>query len=112
MTKEFKFEGETFLLDDSKGCYIEVTYKDQIGHVGVNLQGTKNTPFVWYANRPDLVTPDGLKVGNSNGPDEASNLQALCSDLLRLQRQAEGRTAFNPEEACKSLHEYVESLPR
>ncbi len=112
MATEYKYEGETFQLDDSKGCYVEVTYRDQIGYLGVNLEGTKGTPFVWYSNRPDVVTPDGMKFGNSNGPDEATNLKALCADLLRLQRQAEAREAFNPEEACKSLHEYVESLPR
>ena len=25
--KEYKYRDETFQLDDSKGCYVEVTYK-------------------------------------------------------------------------------------
>ena len=29
--KEYKYQGETFQLDDSKGCYAEVTYKDLKG---------------------------------------------------------------------------------
>ena len=35
--KEYKYKSDTFELDDSKGCYIEVTYKGQKGYVGVNL---------------------------------------------------------------------------
>ena len=31
MSKEYKYEEETFLLDDSKGCYVKVTYKNQLG---------------------------------------------------------------------------------
>ena len=30
MPKEHKYQGETFLLDDSKGCYIEVNYRDLV----------------------------------------------------------------------------------
>ena len=111
MTREFKFRGEMFLLDDSKGCYAEVTYKDQVGYMGVNLQGTPDAPYCWYPEHPNVLAPDGLKFGNSAGSDEESNLRALCGDLLRRHREAEARKAFKPEEACKSLHEFVESLP-
>lgn len=110
MATEYKYEGETFLLDDSKGCYVEVTYKDQIGHVGVNLQGTADAPYAWYANQPSLVTPDGLKAGKSSGTSEEDNLRALCAELIRLQREAEAHAAFDAEAACKSLHEFVESV--
>ncbi len=110
MSTEFKYQGETFQLDDSKGCYIEVMYEDQLGHVGVSLQSTKGAPYAWSANRPGRITAEGLRSGTSSGPDVQSNLEALCAELLRLQRQAEAHKAFNAEAACKSLHEYVESL--
>ena len=110
MSTEYKYQGETFLLDDSKGCYIEVTYRDQLGHVGVNLQGTKDAPYAWSVNRPSRITADGLSSGVSSGPDEESNLLVLCHEMLRLQREAEARKAFNREAACKSLHEFVEAL--
>ena len=35
--KEYKYKGETFQLDDSKGCYVAATYKHLTGYVGVNL---------------------------------------------------------------------------
>ena len=111
MIKEYKYEGEAFLLDDTKGCYTEVSYKDQVGYVGVNLQGTAESPYAWWAEGSSWVTPDGLVNGNSNGPDMASNLRALCGDLIRRHRREQAREAFKPEEACESMHEFVESLP-
>ena len=110
MAKEYEYEGEKFRLDDSNGCYIEVTYKEQVGYVGVYLQGTKTSPYCWWANA-NVVTPDGLKAGSPAGDDLETNLRALCGDLVRRQREADARKAFKPEGACKSLHEFVESLP-
>ena len=112
MVTEFKFEGETFFVDDSKGCYAEVTYKDQVGYIGVNLQGTADAPYAWMPVPDPWVTPNGLTNGNSSGTDVDTNLRGLCGNLLQRQREAEARNAFSPEAACKSLHEFVESLPQ
>ena len=111
MAKQYKYEGEPFLLDDTKGCYTEVLYKDQVGYVGVNLRGTADMPYSWRVEGFDWVTPDGLQGGNANGTDMESNVRGLCADLLRRHREASARKAFKPEEACKSMHEFVESLP-
>ena len=110
MATEYKYEGETFLLDDSKGCYAEVTYKDQVGYVGVNLQGTPGTPYSWRPELSQRVTPEGLTRGISSGGDFESNLHALCTEPVRRQREAEAHKRFDPEAACKSLHEFVEKL--
>lgn len=110
MASEFKYQGETFLLDDSKGCYIEVTYKDQVGYVGVKLQGTQGEPYCWWADSQSVVTPEGLTNGLSEGPSLQSNVQALCKDLIRRQQEAEARKSFDSEAACKSLHEFVETI--
>ena len=110
MANEYKYEGETFGLDDSEGCFIEVTYKDLVGYVGVYLQGTAEKPFCWFTEK-SAVTKDGLNIGNSAGRDMEANLRALCETLLRQHRQAEARKAFKPEEACETLHEFVKSLP-
>lgn len=111
MATKYAFEGETFQLDDSKGCYIEVTYGDMTGYVGVNLRGTVKMPYSWWAEGSDPVTKDGLTYGNSSGPCQKSNLDGLCRDLIRRQQEAQARKAFNQEAACKSLHEFVKSLP-
>ena len=110
MGKEYKFEGETFELDDSNGCYIEVSYKGLVGYVGVYLQGTAEQPYCWWAENATFVTADGLTNGNATGADIESNLRDLCRTLLRKHREAEGRKAFKPEEACESLHDFVKSL--
>lgn len=110
MAKEYKYQGEMFSLDDSKGCYIEVKYKEQRGYVGVYLKGTAEQPFCWYDSER-VVAKDGLSVGNSNGRDLDVNLHALCAKLLANHRQARARKAFKPEEVCKSLHEFVQALP-
>ena len=67
--REYKHQGETFQLDDSKGCYVTVTYKHLTGYVGVNLgkKASPQNPYAWYTAREiggaDCVTPDGLKFG-------------------------------------------------
>ena len=111
MAKEYKHQGETFLLNDSKGCYVKVTYKDQVGYLGVNLQGSAESPYCWWDDGDRPVTPDGLRFGNSNSVDEEGNLRALCGSLLRRHKQAEARKVFNPKEVCHSLHEFVKGLP-
>ena len=32
--KKYKYKEETFKLDDSKGCYVEVTYEGLTGYFG------------------------------------------------------------------------------
>ena len=110
MAKEYKFEGETFGLDDSKGCYVEVSYKGQVGYVGVYLRGTKEQPYCWY-DGDSVLTKDGLSAGNSARGGMEGNLHALCRALVRKHRDAQAREAFKPEEACEGLHEFVKSLP-
>ena len=109
MPKEYKHQGETFLLDDSKGCYIEVTYHEAVGYVGVHLNGTKENPYCWQTN-DRRVTDDGLTNGNSTGGELSDNLNALCSELLRQHQVHEAKKEFQPEQACKGLHEFYEKL--
>ena len=55
MAKEYKHQGETFLLDDSKGCYVKITYKDQVGYLGVNLQGSAESRIAGGTMEIDLL---------------------------------------------------------
>ena len=109
MPKEHKYQGETFLLDDSKGCYIEVNYRDLVGHVGVHLNGTNETPYCWYTGTT-FATADGLTNGNSNGQALSDNLNALCATLLKQYQENAAKKEFQPEQACKRLHEFYEKL--
>ena len=117
--KEYKHAGETFQLDeDSKGCYVKVTYstaKNITGYIGVNIgvNATDQNPYVWYTDKriENYVTPEGLKFGNSNGPSFGSNLDALCDQLLREFHTQEAAKTFSHAKYCEELSEAVKNLP-
>ena len=110
MTKTHEFQGHKFLLDDSKGCYIEVSLGEQTGYVGVNLtQGTPQSPYCWFSSDA-FTTPDGLQRGNVSGSTIDDNLEALFQHFIHEQKKADAHKKFDPEEACKALHIYVEKL--
>ena len=113
--KEYKYQGETFQLDDSKGCYVEVTYKYLTGYLGVNLgaRATDQNPYVWDTDkRPEFyVTPKGLKYGISSGAAFEENLDALCNRLLQEFQLEEAAKAFDHKKYCAELHDRVKNLP-
>ena len=116
--KEYKYQGETFQLDDSKGCYVTVTYKHLKGHVGVNLknEATDEKPYVYatektFGNSADYVTPGGLKLGDPSSPSFESNRDALCNQLLHEFRTEEEAKTFDPAKYCEELHDAVKKMP-
>ena len=112
---EYKYKGETFQLDDSKGCYVAVTYKYLTGYLGVNLgpKATDQSPYAWYTGKTAerFATPNGMKSGNSNGRSFKVNLDALCDQLLRDFRTAEAAKMFDQKKYCAELHDGVKNLP-
>ena len=107
--QKYTYQDEEFLVDASKGCYREVAYKEQVGFVGVNLQGTRENPYCWHTEK-SLVTDEGLKIGNVAGGGIKANLDQLCKQLVVLQRESDARKIFDREEACKLLHDFFEEL--
>ena len=67
----------------------------------------------WYTDKrtEKYVTPDGLKLGNSNGACFEANLDALCAQLVREFSTEEAAKAFDPEKYCAELHDAVKNLP-
>ena len=119
--KEYKYEGETFQLDDRKGCYVEVIHEGgAIGYLGVALaDGTSESPYAWnYRNPitngwdygPPRITPNGLQGGATVRTVEAG-LTQICRTYLRLLNEKRQREEFKPEAACETLHKYLEELP-
>ncbi len=115
MMKAYKYQDETFQLDDSKGCYVQVTYKYLTGYLGVNLaaRATDQNPYVWDTDkRPEFyVTLDGLKYGFSSGVTFEENLDALCRRLLQDFRLEEAAKKFDRKKYCAELHDRVKNLP-
>ena len=119
MAKEFKHDGETFLLDDSKGCFVEVTYaehQEYVGVVGVNIRGTASAPYAVNV----ISTPNGSgrdrvikgdQVDGNSARDMGDALDKCCKSLVDARLQDEDRNQFDPEATCHNLHEYLASLP-
>lgn len=96
---------------DTKGCYIEARGPHGMtGCVGINLSnGTPTQPYSWAPNTSH-VTENGLTHGSSAGPLIEQNLVALLETLARAIQEIQDHQQFNPEEACKKLHEYLEKM--
>lgn len=109
MPKDYKYKGEDFKLDDSKGCYLEVRYKDQVGYMGVNLSGRGGGPYA-FTFHGGSVSKDGITQGGSVAGGVDANLSVLCKNLLEHHRQAEARAALKPEEACREIHKFFDTL--
>ena len=117
MVKEYKYQGETFQLDDSEGCYIKVTYHDMVGYIGVNLNNASpERPYHWSVAGGKFgnprVTKDGIGGGGVTAGNMDDGMQALCKHMVEMRREDEERkrNPFKPEEACHALHEFVEKL--
>ena len=107
MEKVYKYAGEEFLLDDSNGCFIKVTYKDQVSCLASASGGTADNPYRWASG--SYAPPGGLRSGTSSGRDVEQNLQGRS--LINQHRIEEDRKDFNPDDACELLHKFVEDLP-
>ena len=107
----YPYEGETFKLDDSKGCYVEVTYKGLTGYFGVNVRGTgtDQLPYFYYVGGEQHVTPKGVTAGNrSRSFNEARD--ETCMELLDKFRAQEASKTFDSAKYCEELHDAVKNL--
>ena len=107
----YEYRGVKFEIDDSKGCYLEVTYKDITGYAGVFLTGTNDTRYSWWVDSSGL-TKDGLTTGTSEGNTMQPNLHAICDWIIADIAKREGQHAFDEKargQACAELHDFVKS---
>ena len=109
---DYTYEGETFKLDDSKGCYVEVTYKDLTGYFGVSIRdtGTDQYPYSYCVGGEESVTPDGLTWGDRS-PSFKDARDNTCNSLLNEFRAQEAAKKFDRAKYCKELHDAVKNLP-
>ena len=107
--RKYNYQDKEFFVDKSKGCYLEVAHKEQTGYLGVNLQGTKRSPYCWHTAK-SVVTDKGLKIGNVSTGGLRENLNKLCLELLRLQEASDAQKAFDREAACEDLDNFFKEL--
>ena len=110
--RDYTYEGETFKLDDSKGCYVEVTYKDLTGYFGVNISdtGTDQDPYSYYVGGEEYATPEGLTTGRQSSSFNEARDQ-ICGILLKNFRDQEAAKTFDRAKYCEELHAAVKNLP-
>ena len=110
MTKEYKYDGEIFLLEYSDEGYIKATYKEQVGVLGIAQGGTTDSPYRWTVGSGS-VQGGVVRSGTSSGDDLDRNLNGLCADLIRSHQRSEASKNFKPKEARETIEEYYKKLP-
>ena len=103
MEKVYKYTGEEFLLDDANGCFIKVTYKDQVGCLALASRGTADNPYRWAGG--SYAPPGGLRSETSSGRDVEQNLQGLCRSLIHQHRMV--RANLDPHPARIGLTDQI-----
>ena len=108
---QYKYKDQTFTVDDSKGCYAEVTLAEQTAYVGVNLQGgTNGNPYTFTVSERNVID-DGISRGTSgNFPTPDAALDGACNHLLQLHEQYQAHQAFDQKKACENLHDFVKGM--
>lgn len=107
MRKPYKFQGETFELDDSNGCYVKVQYRGQTGYVGVLTNPSAKQRF------GRSITPGsakGLNGGGSDSGDFQSSLDTMCGVLMENAKNADYHESLRAQ-ACEEMHGFMNSLP-
>ena len=114
-TTVVEYQGQKYRLDDSKGCYIEVTQLEAAlsGYAVVNI-GPYGCPEKAYSQwvtgeNHGSVTPDGLRESwhNRGYLTIEAALIALYAAFKAEEYQQEVRAGFDPAEYCQKPHEYV-----
>ncbi len=114
IVKSYTYDGEKFEVEWQRDVpYLTVRYKDQVGYVGINPEGTTLYPFYWVANDEEAVTPRGLSRGNVPlfGGSLATYLVALCRDLIFKQAEFERvREYAEIGQGERALHDFIREL--
>ena len=91
--KDYKYQDETFQVDNSGGCEIKVS--DKLNTISI-------TPNSGGGSVYKVSTVKGGWWWYTNTVEESIN--RACRDLV------ESRTSITPEEACNALTEFVDTL--
>ena len=91
--KEYKYNGESFFIEDTDACEIKVSDK------------TKSVSVTLNSGSPSVYRVSTVKGGwwwYTNTVEES--VARACRELI------EHRSSISQEVACEALHKYVENL--
>ena len=110
-TKEFKYQGETFTLDDSKSCLIEITHAEdpsKKGWAGVNVgEGDKNYPYATTLSEGSF-NEKGVTIANGGRSETVQESVEQCCKLILREMERDG---FPAKEYCAKLQAWVDEQP-
>ena len=92
--KEYKFKGESFLVEDTKACEVKVSDKANTVSITLNRGG----PSVYRVS-----TVKGGWWWHTNTVEDS--IARACRELI------DHRSTTPTEKACEDLHTFVDSLP-
>ena len=110
MSIQHKYRDYTFTVDDSKGCYADVTLAGLKAYVGVDLaSGTNERPYA-FTHRAQRVTDDGISQGGGGYPTADAALEAAFNHLIGEFERNQAHQAFDQKKACQTLHDFIKGL--
>ena len=109
--KEYKFQGETFHIDDSKPRLIRVAYAEdpqKVGWAGVNIgERDQKYPYAITLNRQSF-TEKGVTIANGGRAETVEDaINQCCKLILRTMERRE----FDAEAAADELHDWFDKQP-
>ena len=111
-TWNYEFGQVQFVLQRLSESLIEVTYRDQVGYLGLVKDFDAGKPYGWSPTRSG-VSEDGLAYGMHYSTPESA-LSDLCRIMLSNQRKEDSKR-INPEERQQAarvvLEEFFDELP-
>ena len=108
---EYKYEDETFQIQQVYEGVHEVSYKDVKGLVGITVSATADRPY-GYSITPTNATADGLSGGNFGYGTVEEPFRLLCRYLVARHLEIRGRQAFDHNKAAEDLKDFFKSLPQ
>ena len=107
MNIQQKYRDYTFTVDDSKGCYAEVTLSGLKAYVGVDLAaGTNERPYTFTPSE-QRVRNDGIQRGAGGYPTPDTALEAAFNHLIGEFERNQAHQAFDQKKACENLHDFI-----
>lgn len=108
--KKYKYEGETFLLDDCDGCHIRVTYVEHpdLSEL-VMASPPAGTPGIYIVGGPGL--PKATAASPGDGVNKACKILIARRQMQDVVRTAAEAGSARHERDCEALHEFVAGLP-
>ncbi|MDE2966616.1 MAG: hypothetical protein OXS30_03865 [Chloroflexota bacterium] len=108
--KKVTYQGVGYLIEDPKGCYVDVWLGTLRGRVAVD-PSRPNEPYAVVVDEGG-ITDDGVRPENATAFKSSAKLalEATYDALKRQNDSIEAREKFDRDAACKEMHDFVAKI--